>query len=287
MPNWAGSCWYYLRFCDPQNDAAAWSPEAERYWMNVDLYVGGAEHAVLHLLYARFWHKVLYDAGYVHTPEPFQKLLNPGQILGHSYRYWDDDLTDAAASPRRYPSSAVRVEGEKAVAAATGAEVRPRFVEAARVRWVDGAPMHPDDPDLVLEEVVERMSKSRGNVVNPDDVVAEYGADAFRLYEMFMGPLEKGAPWSTEGIPGVHRFLQRVWKLVAEEPHAERGTPAQDRIAARTIHAVTQDMEALGFNTAISKLMVFAREIAEGGPPPRAALDALVRMLAPLAPHVG
>jgi leucyl-tRNA synthetase len=288
MPNWAGSCWYYLRFCDPGNDDAAWSPEAERYWMNVDLYVGGAEHAVLHLLYARFWHKVLYDAGYVHTPEPFQKLLNPGQILGHSYRYWDDDVADdPAATPRRYPSSAVRIEGEKAVAVATGAEVKARFVPPSAVRWIDGVPMHPDDPDLVLEEVVERMSKSRGNVVNPDDVVAEHGADAFRMYEMFMGPLEKGAPWSTEGIPGVYRFLQRAWKLVAEDRCAERATPAQERLTARAVHAVTQDMESLAFNTAISKLMVFAREIAEGGPPPRAALDAFVRMLAPLAPHLG
>jgi leucyl-tRNA synthetase len=287
MPNWAGSCWYYLRFVDPHNDAAAFSPESERDWMNVDLYVGGAEHAVLHLLYARFWHKVLFDAGYVHTPEPFQKLLNPGQILGHSYRYWDDDLADdPAAKPRRYPSSAVRVEGEKAVAVATGVEVKARFVPPERVRWSDGVPMHPDDPDLVLEEVVERMSKSRGNVVNPDDVVAEHGADAFRMYEMFMGPLEKGAPWSTEGIPGVSRFLQRAWKLVAEDPHAERGTPAQERVTARAVHAVTQDMEALAFNTAISKLMVFAREISEDGPAPRAALDAFVRMLAPLAPHL-
>jgi leucyl-tRNA synthetase len=288
MPNWAGSCWYYLRFCDPENPEAACSPEAERYWMPVDLYVGGAEHAVLHLLYARFWHKVLFDAGYVHTPEPFRKLLNPGQILGHSYRYWDDNVSDdPRATPRRYPSSAVRSEGERTTAVATGAEVKARFVSPAEVRWQDDAPTHPDDPDLVLEEVVERMSKSRGNVVNPDEVVAEHGADAFRLYEMFMGPLDKGAPWSTDGMPGVYRFLQRAWKLVVEDAHGEAAAPPQARLLAHTIHGVTQEMEGLAFNTAIAKLMVFARDIAEDGPPPRAALDAFVRMLAPLAPHLG
>jgi leucyl-tRNA synthetase len=287
MPQWAGSCWYYLRFCDPDNDAAAWSPEAERYWMPVDLYVGGAEHAVLHLLYSRFWHKVLYDAGVVHTPEPFQKLLNPGMILGQTFRYWDDNVADDPhAAPRRFPTSAVRLEGEKAIAAATGAEVKARWVPDAQVRWVDGVPVHPTDDDVPLEPVIEKMSKSRGNVVNPDAVIEEYGADAMRLYEMFMGPIEKGAPWSTDGIPGVHRFLQRAWKLVAEDPRVEHGTPAQARVAARAVHAVTQDMEALAFNTAISKLMVFAREIAEEGPPPRDALDAFVRMLAPLAPHL-
>jgi len=286
MPQWAGSCWYYLRFCDPRNDAAFCSPEAERRWMPVDLYVGGAEHAVLHLLYARFWHKVLYDEGLVHTPEPFQRLLNPGMILGHAYRYWDDDVSDVSdAAPRRYPTSAVRQEGEATVAADTGREVKARWVAAARVRWRAGRPLHPD-ADLELEEVVEKMSKSRGNVVNPDDIIAEYGADSLRLYEMFMGPLEKGAPWSTEGIPGVHRFLQRAWRLVMEEAPAAEGTPAQARLVARTIAGVTEDMEALAFNTAIAKLMVLARDLTDTDPPPRDALDAFVRMLAPLAPHL-
>jgi leucyl-tRNA synthetase len=286
MPQWAGSCWYYLRFCDPDNDEAFCSEEAERYWMPVDLYVGGAEHAVLHLLYARFWHKVLYDAGVVHTPEPFQKLLNPGMILGQAYRYWDDNLADDPdAKPHCYPTGAVRHDGEKHVAAATGDEVKPRWVATADVRWLDERPMHPDDDDLELEVVVEKMSKSRGNVENPDDVIDRYGADALRLYEMFMGPLDKGAPWSTEGIPGVHRFLQRTWRALAEEELGETASPEQERVLARCVAAVTEDMDALAFNTAIAKLMTCLRDL--GSPLPRPAADAFVRMLAPLAPHLG
>jgi leucyl-tRNA synthetase len=286
MPQWAGSCWYYLRFCDPDNDEAFCSEEAERYWMPVDLYVGGAEHAVLHLLYARFWHKVLYDAGVVHTPEPFQKLLNPGMILGQAYRYWDDNLADDPdAKPHCYPTGAVRHDGEKHVAAATGDEVKPRWVATADVRWLDERPMHPDDDDLELEVVVEKMSKSRGNVENPDDVIDRYGADALRLYEMFMGPLDKGAPWSTEGIPGVHRFLQRTWRALAEEELDETASPEQERVLARCVAAVTEDMDALAFNTAIAKLMTCLRDL--GSPLPRPAADAFVRMLAPLAPHLG
>jgi leucyl-tRNA synthetase len=297
MPQWAGSCWYYLRFCDPRNAEAAWSPEAERYWMPVDLYVGGAEHAVLHLLYSRFWHKVLYDLGLVHTREPFQKLLNPGMILGVSYRYYDDNLTDdPARTPRRYPSSAVRLEGERALAAATGTELKERWLPAERVRrGDDGVAFHPDDPDLVLEEVFEKMSKSRGNVVNPDDVVAQYGADALRLYELFMGPLEKGAPWSAEGIPGCFRFLQRIWRLFVDEDApgepsvalAEgEGTPEQARLTARTVAGVSEDLEQLGLNTAISKLMVWARDIAKDHPVPRAGAETFLKLLAPFAPHL-
>ncbi len=170
------------------------------------------------------------------------------------------------------------------MSAATGEEVKARWVHARDVRWDSGVPLHPSADDLVLEEVIERMSKSRGNVENPDDVVAEYGADALRLYEMFMGPLDKGAPWSTEGIPGVYRFLQRAWRAVAEEPLGDAATPEQERLLARTVAGVTEDMEALAFNTAISKLMVFVRDV--GSPLPHAAADAFVRLLGPLAPHV-
>jgi leucyl-tRNA synthetase len=297
MPQWAGSCWYYLRFCDPHNDREAWSRDAERRWMPVDLYVGGAEHAVLHLLYARFWHKVFYDLGLVHTKEPFQKLLNPGMILGHSYRYWDDNLSDDPKKvPRRYASTEVDVVLERAVSRATGAEVKPRWVRSQDVRWSeDGRPLHPEIPGLVLEEVIEKMSKSRGNVVNPDEVIVRHGADAMRLYEMFMGPLEKGAPWSDESIPGLDRFLQRSWRLLVHESEAGEslaplasgeGTPAQARLLAETISGVTDDLESLRFNTAISKLMVFARDIASEAPLSHEAADAFVRLLSPLAPHL-
>jgi leucyl-tRNA synthetase len=297
MPQWAGSCWYYLRFVDPRNDREAWSQEAERYWMPVDLYVGGAEHAVLHLLYARFWHKVLYDCGLVHTKEPFAKLLNPGMVLGYSYRYYDDNLSDdSRVSPRAFPASAVRVEGERAIALATGAEVKERWVKAAEVRRAaDGTPLHPTLDDLVLEEVIEKMSKSRGNVVSPDEVIAQFGADSMRLYELFMGPLEKGAPWSTDGIPGCHRFLQRSWRLFVDEEAAGEpvralapgmGTRAQARLTAQTIAGVTADMEAMQPNTAIAKLMVWARDVAKDAPLPREAGEAFLRMLSPFAPHL-
>jgi leucyl-tRNA synthetase len=297
MPQWAGSCWYYLRFLDPDNDREAWSQEAERYWMPVDLYVGGAEHAVLHLLYARFWHKVFYDLGLVHTAEPFHKLVYQGMILGYSYRYWDDNLADDPTAPvALHASTEVEIRGERAVARATGREVKARWVPLAEIRHDEqGRPVHPEHPGLVLEEVVEKMSKSRGNVINPDDVVAEFGADSMRLYEMFIGPLEKDAPWSTEGIQGVHRFLQRVWRLLMLEDDAgERlrelpdapGTPAQERLLASTIAGVTEDLEALRFNTAISKLMVLVRDVTREAPLTRRAAEALVLLLSPLAPHI-
>jgi leucyl-tRNA synthetase len=297
MPNWAGSCWYYLRFCDPHNDREPWSREAERYWMPVDLYVGGAEHAVLHLLYARFWHKVLYDLGLVHTLEPFRKLLNQGLVLGYSYRYWDDNVDDEPdVIPHCYPSSAVRPDGEHTIAVPTGDVVKPRWVHMKEVRWSeDGTPLHPTLDDLPLEEVIERMAKSRGNVINPDEVIESHGADAMRLYELFMGPFDKGAPWSTDGIAGVYRFLQRSWRLLVEEAapgeptrtlEAGPGTEAQQRLLALTIDGVTSDVEAMQFNTAIAKLMVFVREIEKEAPLPLPAARSFVLLLAPFAPHV-
>jgi leucyl-tRNA synthetase len=292
MPQWAGSCWYYLRFCDPHNQREAWSAEAERYWMPVDLYVGGAEHAVLHLLYARFWHKFLFDLGLVHTREPFQKLLNPGMVLGYSYRYFDDNLSDdPAASARCYPSSQVTLNGERSVHSVTGAPLKERWLRAEEVRWDDaGHPLHPEIPGLALEQVTEKMSKSRGNVVSPDDVIARWGCDAMRLYEMFMGPLDKGAPWSDEAIPGLYRFLQRAFRLVEADAEGGgalapgEGTPEQQRLLARTVQGVTEDIEGMRFNTAISKLMVFVRDV--GSPVPQSAARSFALLLAPFAPHL-
>ncbi len=296
MPQWAGSCWYYLRFCDPRNDREPWSKDAEQYWMPVDLYVGGAEHAVLHLLYSRFWHKVMYDLGLVHTPEPFQKLLNPGMILGHSYRYFDNNLSDDPSfTTQAYPASDVRVDDGTPLHHRTQEELKARWVASADVRWQDGTPMHPTMDGLVLAEVTEKMSKSRGNVVNPDEIIAEYGTDAMRLYEMFMGPMEKGAPWSSESIPGVVRFLQRAFRLVRGETEGDgsgspvvdgQGTPNQARLTARTIQGVTQDLEAMRLNTAIAKLMIFVRDLTKDGPVPRASAEAFVVLLSPFAPHL-
>src|SRR5262249_36097821 len=232
MPQWAGSCWYYLRFCDPHNDRRFVGEEAERYWSGnnsdpvsrqqdgdarpgtVDLYVGGTEHAVLHLLYARFWHKVLFDLGYLSKPEPFQRLVNQGIILG---------------------------------------------------------------------EDSQKMSKSRGNIVNPDDVIEHYGADAFRCYEMFMGPLEQMKPWSMRGVEGVSRFLARVWRLMMNENRAGEWelspavkdvdlTKAQQKVLHATIKKVTEDIESLSFNTAISQMMIFVNAFTNAEAIPTSAM---------------
>jgi len=297
MPQWAGSCWYFLRFLDPMNDEAPWSTEAERYWMPVDLYVGGAEHAVLHLLYARFWHKVFYDLGLVHTKEPFQKLVNQGMILGESFRFYDDDVADENSGDiLRYSSDQTRESHEGPVAKEDGRALKARWIQLGEVAYDgDGEPIHPDFADLELERVVEKMSKSRGNVISPDDVIREHGADSMRLYEMFIGPLEKAAPWSTDGIQGIYRFLQRTWRLFHEgtdeteiyrAPAEGSGTDEQRRLTARTIAGVTEDLEAMRFNTAISKLMVFARDIAKTAPLPRDSAVCLTLLLAPMAPHL-
>jgi len=295
MPQWAGSCWYFLRFVDPHNETEPWSRECEQSWMPVDLYVGGAEHAVLHLLYARFWHKFLYDLGLVSTKEPFRKLVNQGMILGSSWRYYDDNVTDDPAARLRVLSFRdVRAEEERIVAADDGRELKARWVAPDRVRLVEGRTLHPT-LDIELEEVIEKMSKSRGNVVNPDTIIAQYGADSMRLYEMFLGPLDKEAPWTAEGIHGVHRFLQRVWRLFIDddlpgEParplSEERGPDTQERLSAETIHGVSEDLEALRFNTAIAKLMVFARDATKEAPLSRRSGEAFVKLLAPLAPHL-
>ncbi|NHQ59140.1 leucine--tRNA ligase [Chlorobium sp. BLA1] len=228
MPQWAGSCWYYLRFIDPANTNALIDPEKERYWMNVDLYIGGAEHAVLHLLYARFWHKVLFDLGVVSTREPFRKLFNQGMILG---------------------------------------------------------------------EDNEKMSKSRGNVIPADHVLERYGADAVRLYEMFLGPLEQVKPWNTNGIEGISRFLSKVWRLFHSDSDRDEESPAAKlsddpmpeellRKMHKTIRKVGEDTENLKFNTAISEMMVFVNELHKAGCRNREAVETLLILLAPYAPHI-
>ena len=224
MPQWAGSCWYYLRFIDPKNDSRLVDPAKERYWMPVDLYVGGSEHAVLHLLYARFWHKVLNDIGVASTPEPFLKLVHQGTVLG---------------------------------------------------------------------EDNQKMSKSRGNVVNPDEMMDQFGADAVRLYEMFMGPLEAIKPWSTRGVEGITRFLDRVWRLIVNEAGGPslagiEAEPSleQRRLLHQTIKKVTDDLEALRFNTAIAQMMVFTNEVTKLKTRPRALLEPFVLLLSPFAPHI-
>lgn len=229
MPQWAGSCWYYLRFMDPHNDQQFCDPKKEKYWGQVDLYIGGTEHAVLHLLYARFWHKVLHDLGYLSTKEPFKRLVNQGMILGEDGR---------------------------------------------------------------------KMSKSFGNVINPDDVIRDYGADTLRLFEMFMGPLEQVKPWNTKGVEGVHRFLNRVWRLyVREDLDATEAHPDESiedvepsmnvkRLLHKTIKKVTEDIEHLHFNTAISQMMIFVNEMTKQSIRPKSVMECFVLLLSPFAPHL-
>jgi leucyl-tRNA synthetase len=265
MPQWAGSCWYYLRYLDPTNENAFVDPEVERYWMKspehaggVDLYVGGVEHAVLHLLYARFWHKVLFDLGHVSTPEPFQRLYNQGMIQAYAY-----------------------VDG------------RGIYVDASEVVEEDDAYTFHGEP---VTREYGKMGKSLKNVVTPDDIYRNYGADTLRLYEMFMGPLDASRPWSTGDIAGVHRFLQRLWRNAVDEDSGELRVDDAEadhetlRLLHRTIAAVRADMSELKFNTAIARLFELNNRLTqvvnERGRAPRAVVETLVLMLGPLTPHV-
>ncbi len=258
MPQWAGSCWYYLRYLDPNNREAIFSPEAERYWMPVDLYVGGVEHAVLHLLYARFWHKVLYDCGLVHTREPFQRLYNQGMVHKESYR-----------------------DGQGRYYHRDGVEERDGEFYAGGER---------------LEVRMEKMGKSTLNVVDPDDVVDDYGADALRLYELFMSPLNRSKIWQAEGLEGMTRFLERTWRLVVDRQTGRLSSRLSEASASsesglerklhKTIQKVTHDTEALAMNTAIARMMVFAREATHSATLPVEICATFLRLLAPYAPHI-
>ncbi|MDX2037790.1 MAG: leucine--tRNA ligase [Isosphaeraceae bacterium] len=294
MPQWAGSCWYYLRYLDPKNDQAAWDPELEKYWMPVDLYVGGAEHAVLHLLYSRFWHKVLFDRGYVSTPEPFQRLVNQGMILGETeYTAFRDDAGAWVSAAE------VRVgqnEGAEVWTAAGGRNVAPvKLAEEQVVKKGEGFVL-AEDPAIRVDSRAHKMSKSRGNVINPDVVVEQYGADSLRLYEMFMGPLEATKPWSMKGVEGVYRFLARAWRMVVDheadvirlDPRVADVEPTIDqaKIVARTIAGVEDDLEAHRFNTAISKLMEFVNAFTGAEVRPKKAMETFALLLAPMAPHL-
>jgi len=251
MPQWAGSCWYYLRYIDALNDNEAWDKEKEKYWMPVDLYIGGAEHAVLHLLYSRFWHKVLYDLGYVSTKEPFQKLVNQGMILGLSYKN------------RR------------------GAIIPTDKVEARTGKFFS-----KDNGDELFE-FPAKMSKSLKNVVSPDVIIKEYGADSMRLYEMFMGPLEATKPWNTSGVEGVNRFLKKAWRMIATAEISDvKLSRKQLSVLHSTIKKVTEDTDTLNFNTAISKMMIFVNEFSKLEKLSREAAEVFVKLLAPYAPHV-
>jgi leucyl-tRNA synthetase len=303
MPQWAGSCWYYLRFIDPKNGKQLVDPDKEKYWMPVDLYIGGVEHAVLHLLYARFWHKVLFDLGHVSTDEPFQRLVNQGLILGemefHAFVRPDGspisaaELTDIAEEavsegPRLVGTS--KSTGEKFV----GNRIEEALVEKRGTHYV-----LKSDPAIAVEVRSFKMSKSRGNVVNPDQIIRDYGADALRLYEMYMGPLEAPKPWSTRDIVGMSRFLARAWRNLVQDEDAT-GIPikpivkvadgpipeALDRQMHRAMRKVGDDIAALRFNTAIAELIELNNAMVPLDKIPRELAENFVLMLSPLAPHL-
>ena len=293
MPQWAGSCWYYLRYLDPKNSERPWNTEKERYWMPVDLYVGGAEHAVLHLLYSRFWHKVLFDRGHVSTVEPFQKLVNQGMILGepeYSYELKKQNLPSIPSAQVLFPDS---IDSEEAFGTPTIHQVR---VSEDQVMKKGGGFFLASDPTIPVDVRAHKMSKSRGNVITPDEVVNEYGADSLRLYEMFMGPLEAVKPWNMQGVEGVYRFLARVWRLIVDDQAETVSidskvqevplTKTQAKIVARTVASVTDDLDRLSFNTSISRLMEFTNAFTGMEVRPKSAMETLTLLLAPLAPHI-
>jgi leucyl-tRNA synthetase len=303
MPQWAGSCWYYLRFLDPQNDKEAFSQEAYDAWMPVDLYVGGSEHAVLHLLYARFWHKVLHDAGYVKHKEPFTKLVHQGLILGEvEYTAYFVDPVDPKAprsgeqewgtdsSHRKWVSCSSPDLDETGDPedpfrlTSTGESVG--FTAVHNVVKKDGKFWMTEHPTVEVEAKAHKMSKARGNVVNPDEIVKAHGADALRVYEMFMGPLDQVKPWQTNGVVGVRRFLDRVWAIGANAAGDEPLDRESERLVHKTIQKVTEDIEAMRFNTAVSAMMILANRLAELPRVNRQTAGLFAQILAPFAPHL-
>lgn len=291
MPQWAGSCWYYLRYIDPKNNSAMIDAEKEKAWMPVDLYVGGAEHAVLHLLYSRFWHKVLYDRGHVSCPEPFGKLVNQGMILGEVE--FSGYVTEAGE-----PISAnqVKRDAEGNRVTTDGSAVTSNTLSEDDVEKKGEGFVLKSDPTIRVESRAHKMSKSRGNVVNPDEVVREYGADALRLYEMFMGPLEATKPWSMTGVGGVRNFLDRVWRMIVNDKADElvladaisdaTCDEEQKRILHQTIKKVTQDTESMSFNTAIARMMEFTNFFTRSKQRPKEAMQQFLVLLTPYAPHL-
>ncbi|MGP1588218.1 MAG: leucine--tRNA ligase [Treponemataceae bacterium] len=252
MPQWGGSCWYYLRYLDPKNDKFFAGKEKIDYWMPVDLYVGGAEHAVLHLLYARFWHKVLYDLGLVNTKEPFKRLVNQGMITSFAYQRKNKTLVPVDEVEQKEDGNWYeKATGEK------------------------------------LEQVIAKMSKSLKNVINPDEQIKDYGADSVRMYEMFMGPLTMSKPWATQGIIGVHRFLEKVWTISEKPVIKTELTADMQKLLHKTIKKVTEDTASLNFNTAISQMMIFINDVSKFTQVPQDLWIPFVKMLSAYAPHLG
>ena len=289
MPQWAGSCWYYLRFLDPKNNESFASKKNINYWMPVDLYIGGAEHAVLHLLYSRFWHKVLFDLGYVNTPEPFKKLVNQGMILGNSafiYRKIDGKSYVSAEIASKYKTQRIHVDinfvNEKN-------ELDLELLKNKNSEFSNASFEFNDK--FYVDREVEKMSKSKYNVVNPDDICEKYGTDTLRLYEMFLGPLEQSKPWNTAGISGVHNFLKKFWKLYFDTESnilVNDSDPSEQSLKAlhKCIKKVSDDIESFSFNTAVSAMMILVNELTSQKCRSKKVLEQLLLVIYPFAPHI-
>jgi leucyl-tRNA synthetase len=289
MPGFAGSSAYYLRYMDPHNDNALVSPEANQYWENVDLYIGGTEHAVGHLIYSRYWNKFLYDLGYVCKQEPFKKLINQGMIQGRSnfvYRIKGTNRFVSYNLKGKYDVTPIHVDVNIVSNDILDIEAfrkwRPEFENAELIL---------EDGKYICGWAIEKMSKSMWNVVNPDTIVERYGADTLRMYEMFLGPLEQSKPWDTNGIDGVHKFLRKFWRLFHNsanefEVSTAEPTPQELKVLHKTVKKVTDDIEKFNFNTGVSAFMICVNELSDLKCNKRAILEPLTVLIAPYAPHI-
>ena len=291
MPAWAGSSWYFLRYMDPHNDRFFVSAEKEQYWKNVDFYLGGAEHATGHLLYARFWHKFFYDRGWVSTIEPFQKLIHQGMILGKSaliHRIKGTNKLVSSDKAHHYDTTRIHIDIQFVD---HGNAVDVQQLKGWRKDLAEAEFIYSDDGRFYCDRELDKMSKSRHNVVNPDDIIAEYGCDTFRMYEMFLGPVQQSKPWDTQNIEGVHRFLRRLYGLYFDDEGRftwddAEPTPEEWKKWHRTLDRVRRDVEKYDFNTAISAMMVFVNYLYKTGCRKRAILEPLIVMISPFAPHL-
>src|SRR5699024_10033371 len=288
MPGYAGSSWYFLRYMDPHNNQEFASKEATEYWNQVDVYVGGTEHAVGHLLYSRLWTKVLFDLGYINFEEPFKKLINQGKITGDSrlvYRIHGTNKFVSKGLKNDYKTDPLHVN----VNFVDGFELDTEAFKSWKPEFKD-AEFILEDGKYICDSAIEKMSKSLYNTVNPDAVVEEYGADTFRMYEMFLGPIEQSKPWDTKGIEGVSRFLKKLWRLFYDREewivNNEKATEAELRILHKTIKKITEDSENFSFNTAVSQFMICVNELTSLKSHKKEILEPLIISLTPYAPHI-
>jgi leucyl-tRNA synthetase len=289
MPGYAGSSWYFLRYMDPHNEHAFADRAATDYWQQVDLYVGGTEHAVGHLLYARMWTKALHDLGYIGFDEPFKRLLNQGMIQGSSrfvYRVAGTNHFVSHGLKSKYETSALHVD----VSLVDDVHLNIEAFKSWRTEYQD-ATFELENGSYICGAEVEKMSKSKYNVVNPDDIILQYGADTFRMYEMFLGPIDMSKPWDTKGIEGVYRFVKKLWRLYADETKGwivttEAPTDAENKVLHKTIKKITEHLERFSFNTCISQFMITVNELTTLQCHKAAILEPLAVVLSPFAPHV-